>query len=104
MPKLTIKLVGYVIAGFTALYAVWFIYDLLTGSDKIKAKLGVNQTDAAINSGKEAVKTIGDNSTNEDKIDKKTKETSDEIRDAVDAAAVDDALRSRLHNKTNNNN
>lgn len=79
MPQLTLKLVGYIAAVIAALWAVWFVYDLLTAGDKVKARLGENQTDAAIESGKDAVNTTGDQSTKETERDNSTKDMQNEV-------------------------
>lgn len=70
MPQITLKLVGYFAAGIAALWAIWFVYDLLTAGDKVKARLGANQTDAAIESGADAVDTLGAAGDRDDATDK----------------------------------
>lgn len=89
MPKL--KLIGYIAAGIAALWAVWFVYDLLTASDKVKGRLGANQTDAAVQSGSDSVETTGNQAASEDETDEDVKGTNDAIDEASTADGVVDA-------------
>ncbi len=68
---------------------------------KTEAKLGRNQTEAAIASGADAVETVGDVGGRADAIDQTTKENTDAIRnapgaDALVPAGVDAVARERL--------
>lgn len=68
---------------------------------KTEAKLGRNQTEAALQSGADAVGTIGEQSAREDQIDQITKENDNAIRSAPGAdtpvpAGVDAVARERL--------
>ncbi len=86
MPKITLKLAGYIAAGIAAIFALVFVYDLLTASDKVKGRLGENQTDAAVESGQEAVKTVGDQAETETKRNQSTKEMQDEVNKTDNAS------------------
>ena len=96
MPKATLKLIGYIAAGVAALWAVWFVYDLLTASDKVKGRLGANQTDAAVESGSDAVETVGGQGASEDEIDDKVEGIGNDIDKADDPDGVDAAARDGL--------
>lgn len=86
MPQLTLKLAGYILAGVTAIWAVWFVYDLLTASTKTKARLGENQTEAAIQSGQDAVSTVGAQGETETARNQSTKEMQNEVNEADNVA------------------
>lgn len=83
-----LRLAGYIAAGLAALWALWFVYDLLTATNKVKAKLGENTTEAAIESGKDAVNSTGDQAAKENELKDKTEEMKNEL-DKTDNA--DDA-------------
>lgn len=89
--KILWKLVGYIAAGIAAILLFLFAYNLLTASDKVKGRLGENQTDAAVESGSDAMETTGDQAAKEDETDKGVKGTNDAIDEADDAAGVADA-------------
>jgi len=96
MPQITLRLVAIIAAVIAALWAVWFAYDLLTAGDKARAKLGANQTDAAVASGTDAVETVGNRNATEKKIDDKTESVNNEIRNSDNASDIYDALIARL--------
>lgn len=63
---------------------------------KTEARLSRNQTDAAVNSGRDAVETVGERAASEAAGERVVKETEDEIQRAEDAGAVTDAGRDGL--------
>jgi len=90
--------------GALAIALVWgfvFVRDLMVGSAKVEAKLGRNQTEAALQSGTDAVGTIGAQGAAEEVTDRITRENDNAIRSAPGAdtpvpAAVDSVARERL--------
>ena len=79
-----------------AIMLLWGAYRLLTGTERAKARLGENQTEAAIESGKDAVQTVGAAGERDASIDRATTENNDAIQkadgaDAPVAAGVRDA-------------
>ena len=75
---------------------LWGAYRLITGGERAKARLGANQTGAAIESGKDAVQTVGAAGERDASIDRTTTENNDAIQkadgaDAPVAAGVRDA-------------
>jgi len=77
-----------VIAALIIIGAVWFVYDLFTASDKVKARIGANQTEAAVISGADAVNTTGDQSKTEAARTTKTEDMKNEVNKAEDAAGA----------------
>jgi len=90
------KVVGGAVALILALLAITFLWDLFTGTAKIEAKLGTEQADAAIESGQDAVNTVGENQSEERQIDESVEETQEAVDDAADAAGADAAGRNGL--------
>ena len=90
------KLIGAILAAIAALWAVLFVYDLFTAGDKVKARLGANQTDAAIESGADAVDTVGAAGDRDDATDRNTKDITDDVQNADNAVDADAAGRDGL--------
>lgn len=93
-------LLGKAVLAGIALLAVWWVVATLMGGKtaKTEAKLGENQTEAAIESGQDAVNTIGDTVGSEAEIDRITRENDDDIRNAEGAdAPVADPARDAGH-------
>lgn len=67
-----------------------------TSGVKTEAKLGKNQTNAAIESGHDAVETVGNRQAADAEGQKTVQETKDAINNATDAGGVTDAGRSGL--------
>lgn len=89
--------VGMAVATLVALiWAGVFIQDLLIGSAKVEARLGTEQADAAIQSGQDAVDTLGENQARSDATDDKVKGIQDDVENADDAAGADAAGRDGL--------
>lgn len=86
--SLTWKIIGCAVALLLVIIAFNFVDDLLTGSDETKARLGTEQAGAAIESGKDAVGTVGDQAETEAERERKV---SDLKKDVDDAETVDDA-------------
>lgn len=70
-----------------AVALVWGAYRFLTGTERAKAKLSANQTEAAVQSGRDAVQTVGAAGDREAAIDQTTMENSDAIHKADGADA-----------------
>lgn len=89
------SLAGKVILALIALGAAWWLWSSLAGGKaaRVEADLGREQTSAAIESGADAVDTVGGQQAAETETDRVTKENADAIRNAPGAAApVDPAL------------
>jgi hypothetical protein len=67
-----------------------------TSGVKAEAKLGKNQTNAAINSGHDAVETIGNRQAADEADRQAVEETKDDIKNQTDAGGVTDAGRRGL--------
>ncbi|MEQ5789093.1 hypothetical protein J3454_14445 [Erythrobacter sp. NFXS35] len=93
---------GLIVLAVLVLLGWWVVATLIGGSTaKTEAKLGSNQTKAALESGADAVGTIGTQGAAEDTIDATTSENANAIRSAPGAdtpvpAAVDAVGRERL--------
>ena len=76
--------------------AIW-LGNALTGGKRAQteAELNANRGDAAIESGRDAVNTVGNRAAAEDAIDRTTQENSDAIRSAEGA---DDRVNPSVHN------
>jgi hypothetical protein len=83
-----IRLAGYIIAALAALWAIWFVYDLLTASGKVKGRLGENQTEAALESGKDAVSTVGAQGKTESDREKSVAKMKDKVNESQDTAGA----------------
>lgn len=86
--------------GVAILLAVFWLYQFVTARPEAEARLGKNQTEAAAQSGRDAVNTVGAQNKAEDQVDQITKENDSAIRNApgadapVDSRASDAGLRS----------
>lgn len=93
---------GLIIIAALALLGWWLLATLINGSTaKTEAKLGRNQTEAALQSGADAVGTIGEQIGREAAIDATTRENENAIRSAPGAdapvpAGVDAVARERI--------
>lgn len=94
--SLTWKIVGLVAALALTVWAFTFVRGLFVGDLDTQAKLGTEQADAAIESGTDAVETIGNAGKRDDTIDGKVKGIDNAIDQADDAGAADADLRERL--------
>lgn len=74
---------------------VW-LYNTWTAKPKAEAKLGKNQTGAAIESGSDAVNTVGARGKAETDLDRKVNDANDKVGRATDAAGADAAGRDGL--------
>lgn len=83
------KPLGMAIGGVILALLVWWLIATLTGgkSAKVEARLGENTTEAAIESGRDAVGTIGAVGASEDAVDDLTRENDNDIRNAEGADA-----------------
>lgn len=89
----------WIAAAITAVLVVWallFVRDWVIGTNKIEARLGTEQSGAAIESGKDAVNTVGDNQRRADETDSKVTGVQNNVDDAKDGAAADRAARDGL--------
>lgn len=90
--KPILYLIGFVIA---ILLMAWLVNTIVSGRNaKVEARLGRNQTEAATKSGEDAVNTVGDQITAEDRVDAITRENERDIRNAPGA---DEAVSSELN-------
>lgn len=71
-------------------------YRLVTGGDRAKARLGENQTEAAIESGKDAVSAFGAVAKSETERTTKAEGAKADVRNAKTGAAADAAARRGL--------
>lgn len=83
-----VRIALYGIAVLAALYAVWFVYDLLTASGKVKGRLGENQAEAALESGQDAVSTVGKQGQTESDREKSVSQMKDKVDEAQDTAGA----------------
>ena len=91
-------------AALVAIAAIWafiLIRDLFVGSADVEAKLGANQADAAIGSGKDAVETVGNQQGNEAQIEDDVEDIQNAVDQANDSAGADAAGRDGLCVKFN---
>ncbi len=88
------KPIAWLVVAILALLAIWWAYGAITGRYRTEANLGRNQADAALESGKDAVGTVGTVGENASESDKITQENRDAIKSAPGAnASVDPVLR-----------
>lgn len=78
---------------------VWagvFLRNMLVGTKEVEARLGTEQAGAAMQSGQDAVGTVGRNQAKESATDARVQEIEDEVDAANDAAGADAAGRNGL--------
>lgn len=88
-----------VIAVLIAGALIWgglFVRSLIIGDKAVKARLGTEQTDAALKSGRDAVNTAGDVAKGADELDKQAGETKSEVDQAEDTHGAHSAGSSGL--------
>lgn len=90
------KAITAVLAVIAAIWALAFVYGLLFGSKDVEGKLGTNQAGAAIESGTDAVETVGNQQGNESQIKGDVEETQNAVDEANDSAGADAAGRDGL--------
>lgn len=90
------KPLGWAVGAIIVLLLLWGGYRLLTGSFKAEARLGRNTTEAAIESGKDAVGTVGARNAAESNLDKEVGNATRNIENAPDGASADAAGRDGL--------
>ena len=96
LPVWLTRPVMYAIGALVAALLVWWLIATLMGGKRaeVQAKLNSNIAGAALESGKDAVNTVGQTAGRADQSDKLTKENSDAIHAAQGAdAKVDPATR-----------
>lgn len=91
-----LRLIAVILAALLALFLVWQGWRLLTASDRAKAELGENTTEAAQASGSDAVNAAGDSQAREGQIKRKVDDAKAKIDAAADGAAIDAAGRDGL--------
>lgn len=79
-----------------AIWAFFFVRSLFVGDLATKAKLGTELTGAALESGKDAVSTVGDAQRRDEATDKKVEGTQNDVNRATDGAGADRAGRDGL--------
>lgn len=90
------KAITAVLVVIAAIWAFMFIRDLFVGSKGVEAKLGTNQAGAAIESGTDAVETVGNQQGNEAQIEDDVGDIQDAVDEANDSAGADAAGRDGL--------
>lgn len=90
------KLVGAFVVAVVVIGALWTAYRLLTGSARTEARLARNQTEAASQSGSDAVNAVAGAGDREHELDKGTEDAGRKIDAATDAAGADAAGSERL--------
>lgn len=95
----TAKFIVGVIGAILLIWAVVFVYNLLTGKPKAEARLGRNTTEAALESGRDAVQSVGEVQASSDATDATTRQNAAEIHSApgsdakVASTATDAGIR-----------
>lgn len=84
---MTTKLILGAVAALLIVFALWWLYATITAKPKAEARLGKNQTEAAQQSGEDAVNTVGAAGEREAGIDETTRTNEREIRNAEGADA-----------------
>ena len=90
------KAITAVLVAIAAIWVLTFVYDLVVGSKDVEAKLGTNQAGAAIESGTDAVETVGNQQGNEAQIEDDVEDIQDAVDEANDSAGADAAGRNGL--------
>jgi hypothetical protein len=90
------KPIAWAIIALIVIAASVWLYDTWTAKPKAEARLGKNQTGAAIESGGDAVNTVGAAGARETSIDGKVNDAQAKINAAPDASAADAAGRDGL--------
>ncbi len=96
LPSWLTRQVAYIFGAVLLALAAWFIIAQLTGGKraKVEAKLNRNVAEAALESGRDAVGTVGAQQAAEAATDAVTRENDRDIRNAPGAdAPVDPAVR-----------
>lgn len=81
------KPIAMLVVAVVVLAALWWAYSAITARPKAEARLGKNTTEAALESGRDAVGTVGAQGAAEDAVDATTKENEHAIREAEGADA-----------------
>lgn len=95
LSRLGKTVVALIVLGL-AIWAFFFIRGLFVGDLATKAKLGTEQAGAAMESGRDAVNTVGAAQRRDDTTDKKVEGTRNEVDSATDGAGADRAGRDGL--------
>lgn len=82
---LTLKVALYIGAGLAALAALWWLYSAITANPKAEARLAKEQAEAALESGRDAVETVGEAGEREAASEALTRDNERNIRDAEGA-------------------
>jgi len=85
------KIAVGVIAALLLWLAYNFVSDLFTGTAKVEARLGTEQAGAAIESGQDAVDTVGSNQDASDQTDDKVEGIQDDVDEADSSAGATSA-------------
>lgn len=79
-----------------AIWAFFFVRGLFVGDLETKARLGTEQAGAAMESGKDAVNTVGEAQRRDEATDRKVEGTQNEVDNATDGVGADRAGRDGL--------
>jgi len=87
------KPLGLAVGALIVLGLLFWGYRALTADARTEARLARNQAEAALESGRDAVGTVGAQGAAEDEVDRITEENEDDIRnaDGADAPVADGA-------------
>ena len=95
LPRLGKAIVALIVLAL-AIWAFFFVRSLFVGDLPTKAKLGTEQAGAAIESGRDAVNTVGAAQRRDSETDSKVGGTQNEVNRASDGAGADRAGRDGL--------
>lgn len=95
LSRLGKTVVALIVLGL-AIWAFFFVRGLFVGDLATKAKLGTEQAGAAMESGRDAVNTVGAAQRRDNATDKKVEGTQNEVDNATDGAGADRAGRDGL--------
>lgn len=90
------RIIVTVLVVVALIWAGAFVRSLIIGDNAVKARLGTEQTDAALNSGRDAVNTAGNVANSADELDKQAGETKSEVDKAEDTHGAHSAGSSGL--------
>lgn len=87
LPVLGKIVVGLVLL-IAAIWAFLFVRDLFTGAARTEAKLAIGQADAALQSGKDAATTVGQQAETEAARERSVADMQKDVNDAEDASGA----------------
>ena len=85
-----------VLVAIALIWAFTFVRGLIVGSAEVEAELATNQADAAIESGQDAVETVGQNNEQAENTEDKVEGIQNDVNQAPDSDSADRAGRNGL--------